>query len=73
MAKRPPIFPNREVTVTVNDGVIGYLEDLARTGLYGNTHDEVATIVLRVGLKHLIDAGALKPKEFGFSQEEKDK
>jgi len=63
MAKRQPFFPDKTVTLQVNDVVLAYLEDLAKTGLYGNTHDQVAEIVLRLGLRQLIDSGALKLKE----------
>jgi hypothetical protein len=62
MAKRERIFPDRSITLQVNDVVLEYLEDLAKTGVYGNTYPQAAEIVLRHGLQQLIATGALKVK-----------
>jgi hypothetical protein len=66
MAKREALFTKRDITIEVNDAVMEYLEDLAKSGLYGNTHAHVAEIVLSLGLKQLIDSGALTLKAHPF-------
>jgi hypothetical protein len=69
MAKVQRFFDDRDVTLKVNDTIYEYLEDLGKTGLYGNTHGQAAEIVLRIGLKQLIDSGQLKPKEHQLARE----
>jgi hypothetical protein len=70
MAKRERLFPDKTVTIQANDLVLEYLEDLAKTGLYGNTHEQVAEIVFRQGLQRLIESGALKVKDRPFPKED---
>jgi hypothetical protein len=70
MAKRDRFYPDRSITLEVNDTLLEYLEDLAKTGLYGNTYPQAAEIVMRHGLRQLIDAGVLKIKERPFKDEE---
>jgi hypothetical protein len=70
MAKRERLFTNRSVTIEINDVALEYLEDLGKTGLYGNTYEQAAEIVFRVGLKHLIDSEVLKVKDRPLQKEE---
>lgn len=63
MAKRDKFHVDKPLTLQVNDVVLEYLEDLAKTGLYGNTHQQAAEIVLRHGLKQLIGDGVLTIKD----------
>lgn len=70
MAKRKPLFADRDLTLRVNDLVLSYLEDLAQTGLYGNSHDDAADIVFRYGLSQLIETGKLQSKKQTFPRDE---
>jgi hypothetical protein len=70
MAKRERFFPDKQVTIQVNEVVLEYLEDLAKTGVYGNTYPEAAEAVFRHGLKNLIESGILKSKERPFKDGE---
>lgn len=63
MAKRERFFPDKPITIQVNDIGLEYLEDLAKTGLFGNTCPESAEMVFRYGLQRLIDEGKLKVKD----------
>jgi len=72
MAKRDKFFQDRTITVEVNDLVLEYLEDLAKTGLYGNTYPQAAEMVLRHGLKSLIDSGIIKIKDRPLPKEGDD-
>lgn len=70
MAKRERLFDDKDVTVSVNERVLEYLEDLTRTGLYGNTYAEALKIVFAIGLKNLIDAGSLKAKDAALPRDQ---
>lgn len=70
MAKRDKLFTDRAITIQVNDLQVEYLEDLAKTGLYGNNHQAAAEIVFRHGLGQLIETGKLKVKEHPFQKDE---
>lgn len=70
MAKRDRFFPDKPITLQVNERVLEYLEDLAKTGLYGNTYPAAAETVLRHGLKYLIETGALKAKDHPLPKED---
>lgn len=70
MAKRERFFPDKTITVQVNELELEYLEDLAKTGLYGNTYAEAAEIVFRHGLNQLIGSGALKIKDRPLPKED---
>lgn len=70
MAKRDRFFKDTPVTIQVNDRVLEYLEDLAKTGLYGNTYPEAAKIVFSHGLKSLIETGAVTLKQHALPREE---
>ena len=66
MGKRKALFEEEQLTLFVNGPVLSYLEDLARTGLYGNDHGQIAVVVLRHGFQHLIETGVLKPREWAL-------
>lgn len=70
MAKRKQLFPDKDLTLEVNDVVLEYLEDLAQTGLYGNSHEEAANIILRRGLTDLVESGKLQLKKQTFPRDE---
>jgi hypothetical protein len=72
MARRDRIFTDKPITLQVNDLVLEYLEDLAKTGIYGNTYPEAAEIVLRHGIRQLIDSGTLKVKDRPLPKEGED-
>jgi hypothetical protein len=63
MAKRERFFQDKPITIQVNDIALEYLEDLGKTGLFGNTYQASAEMVFRHGLQQLIEAGKLKIKD----------
>lgn len=69
MAKRERFFQDKPLTITVNDVALEYLEDLAKTGLYGNAYPEAAEMVFRHGLRSLIETGVLKVKDHPLEKE----
>lgn len=70
MAKRERFYADKPLTIQVNDVVLEYLEDLAKTGIYGNTYQQAAEIVFRHGLRSLIEAGTVKPKDRPLPRED---
>jgi len=70
MAKRDRFYADKTLTITVNDVSLEYLEDLGRTGLYGNTYNESAALVFQYGLNKLIESGTLKIKDKQFPRDE---
>lgn len=72
MAKRDRFFPDKSITLKVNERLLEYLEDLGKTGLFGNTYGEAAEIVFRQGLENLIKAGSLKLKEHPLPKDEEE-
>lgn len=55
MPKRKPIHEPRDMTLKVNDAILDRLEALSRAsnGFRGNTHEDVAMIALRAGIRWL--------------------
>jgi hypothetical protein len=71
MARRERFFKDKDLKLVVNDRVLEYLEELAKSGLYGNTHAEAAELLLRQGINQLIEAGKLESlKAKGFAEED---
>lgn len=60
MAKRDRFFEDESITIKVNERVLEYLEELAKTGLYGNGYSQTAEMALRHGLKELLAAESIK-------------
>lgn len=60
MAKQERLFDDKAVTVTVNERVLEYFDELARSGLYGNDYGSVAAVMIRLGISQLIESGAIK-------------
>lgn len=69
MANRERFYDDESITIKVNQRVLGYLEDLAKTGLYGNAYPQTAEVALRVGLKQLLADEGIKVESHPLPKE----
>lgn len=55
---------NGEVRILLPEPVHGYMRELARTGLFGRTPEQVALTLILDAIKHLVGTGFLKIRSF---------
>ena len=53
---------NNKLQLKLADPVVLYMRHLQRTGLYGNTLEEVALHLVRAGIMQAIANGLIKPQ-----------
>ncbi len=54
-----------QISITLNDRVIGLLEELTRKGLHGNSRGEVARTLIMSRLEQLASDGYIRIKDEG--------
>jgi hypothetical protein len=52
---RPPVPDKTRIVIAGNAQIAAYLDDLAKTGLYGASRAEVAKTLITESIKRLID------------------
>lgn len=62
MPREPNPLPSEQLRITTTRSVLGYLDELVLTGLYGRSRPEAAERLLTRSLEELIDSGTLTRK-----------